>query len=129
MKKKNNTDKIKEDPLFSLRHSAEHLMQMAVEELFPGAKKVMGPPIEDGFYGDFDYDGKITEQDFPKIEQKMRDIANANLPIKMRGATFQELKEIFKDNPFKLEMIDELEREGEKPTVCEIGQTMGVLRY
>mgnify|MGYP001156653770 FL=1 len=125
MKKQKNTDKLKEDPLFSLRHSAEHLMQMAVEELFPGAKKVMGPPIEDGFYGDFDYDGKITEQDFPKIEQKMRDIANANLPIKMRGATFQELKEIFKDNPFKLEMIDELEREGEKPTVCEIGTKDG----
>ena len=125
MKKQKVVDKIKDDPLFSLRHSAEHVMQLAVESLFPGAKKVMGPPIEDGFYGDFDYDGKITEEDFPKIEQKMRDIVKENLPIKMRVATFEEIKETFKDNPFKLEMINDLEKDGEKPTVCEIGAKDG----
>ncbi|HNU76438.1 MAG TPA: threonine--tRNA ligase [bacterium] len=122
MKKQKVIDKLKEQPIYPLRHSAEHIMHMAVESLFPGAKKVMGPPIEDGFYGDFDYDGKITEEDFPKIEERMRDIVDANLPIVMRDAGFDELKEIFKNNPFKLEMIEDIEKEGGKATACEIGQ-------
>ena len=125
MKKQKVIDKLKEQPIFPLRHSAEHVMHMAVESLFPGAKKVMGPPIEDGFYGDFDYEGKITEEDFPKIEQRMRDIVEANLPIVMRDASFEELKEIFKDNPFKLEMIEEIEKDGGNPTACEIGERGG----
>ena len=122
MKKQKVIDKLKDQPMFPLRHSAEHVMHMAVESLFPGAKKVMGPPIEDGFYGDFDYDGKITEEDFPKIEERMREIVEANLPIVMRDASIEELKEVFKDNPFKLEMIEDIEKDGGKITACEIGQ-------
>ena len=51
MKKQKVIEKLKDDPMFPLRHSAEHVMHLAVESLFPGAKKVMGPPIENGFYG------------------------------------------------------------------------------
>ncbi len=122
MKKQKVIEKLKDDPMFPLRHSAEHVMHLAVESLFPGAKKVMGPPIENGFYGDFDYDGKITEEDFPRIEAKMKEIVEANLPIVMREVGFTELKEIFKDNPFKIEMIEEIEKNGEKITACEIGE-------
>jgi threonyl-tRNA synthetase len=122
MKKQKVIEKLKDDPMFPLRHSAEHVMHLAVESLFPGAKKVMGPPIENGFYGDFDYDGKITEDDFPRIEAKMKEIVEANLPIVMREVGFTELKEIFKDNPFKIEMIEEIEKNGEKITACEIGE-------
>ena len=121
MKKEKVIDKIKDSPLFALRHSAEHVMHMAVESLFPGAQKVMGPPIENGFYGDFNYDEKISIEDFPKIEKKIEEIIEANLPIIVREGSFEELREIFKNNPFKLEMIDEIERAGEKPMVGEIG--------
>lgn len=122
MKKQKVIEKIKNDPLFALRHSAEHIMHMAVEDLFQGAKKVMGPPIESGFYGDFDYNGKITEEDFLSIEQKMQDIVDANLAIVVREASYKELKEIFQDNPYKWEMIEDLEKNKEKATVCEIGE-------
>ena len=122
MKKEKVIDKIKDDPLFALRHSAEHIMHMAVESLFDGAKKVMGPPIEDGFYGDFDYDGKISVEDFPKIEERMQEIIDADLPLDIREASFDELKEVFKDNPFKLEMIEEIEKSGDQATVCETGK-------
>ena len=126
MKKQKVIDTLKkDDPLFALRHSAEHVMHMAIEQLFQGAQKVMGPPIENGFYGDFDYTGKITEEDFLSIEQKMRDIIDANLPIKIREASYKELKEIFQDNPYKWEMIEELEKDKAKPTVCEIGEKGG----
>jgi threonyl-tRNA synthetase len=122
MKKQKVIEKIKDDPMFPLRHSAEHVMHLAVESLFPGAQKVMGPPIENGFYGDFDYDGKITEEDFPKIEAKMKEIVEANLPIVMKEVNSKELKEVFKNNPFKIEMIEEIEKNGEKITACEIGE-------
>jgi len=122
MKKQKVIEKLKDDPMFPLRHSAEHVMHLAVESLFPGAKKVMGPPIENGFYGDFDYDGKITEDDFPRIEAKMKEIVEANLPIVMKEVDSTELKEVFKDNPFKIEMIEEIEKNGEKITACEIGE-------
>lgn len=122
MKKQKVIEKLKDDPMFPLRHSAEHVMHLAVESLFPGAKKVMGPPIENGFYGDFDYDGKITEEDFPRIEAKMKEIVEANLPIVMKEVDSTELKEVFKDNPFKIEMIEEIEKNGEKITACEIGE-------
>ena len=125
MKKEKVIDKIKDDPLFALRHSAEHIMHMAVESLFDGAKKVMGPPIEDGFYGDFDYDGKISVEDFPKIEERMQEIIDADLPLDIREASFDELKEVFKDNPFKLEMIEEIEKSGDQATVCETGKEKG----
>jgi len=121
MKKQKVIEKIKDDPLFSLRHSAEHVLHMSVESLFPGTKKVMGPPIEDGFYGDFDVAGKISEEDFEKISKRMQEIIDADLPIKTRKSTFEELRKIFKDNPFKLEMMEELEKAGETPLVCEIG--------
>ena len=122
MKKQKVIEKLKDDPMFPLRHSAEHVMHLAVESLFPGAKKVMGPPIENGFYGDFDYDGKITEDDFPRIEAKMKEIVESNLPIVMKEVDSTELKEVFKDNPFKIEMIEEIEKNGEKITACEIGE-------
>jgi threonyl-tRNA synthetase len=73
-KKEKVVEKLKEDHMMPLRHSAEHVMHTAVESLFKGAKKVMGPPIENGFYGDFDYDEKISDNDLEKIESKMQEI-------------------------------------------------------
>jgi len=62
-------NELKNDPLMPIRHSAEHIMQLVIEKLL-GAKKVMGPAIDTGFYGDFD--GKISEEDLPKIEADLK---------------------------------------------------------
>lgn len=111
-------NELKNDPLMPLRHSVEHIMQLVVEKLL-GAKKVMGPAIETGFYGDFD--GKITDEDLTKIEEEMQNIIKKDLPIKTSEISYEEAKELFKDNKFKLEIIEEIKDKGEKIGVCEIG--------
>jgi threonyl-tRNA synthetase len=115
-------EKLKEDPLMPLRHSAEHVLHTAVESLYKGSKKVMGPPIENGFYGDFDYDGKLNEEDLPKIEERMKEIIEAKLPLEIKKVSLSEAKKIFKDNKYKLELIEEFQKEGKDLTVCEIGK-------
>jgi len=115
-------EKLKNDPLMPLRHSAEHVLQLVMESKFPGLKKVMGPPIENGFYGDFDFDGKISEDDLAKIEEEMKRIIEADLPITMKKVTVEQAKELFKDNPYKLEFIDEISKEEKEVSICEIGK-------
>jgi len=113
MAKQKVIDKLKDDPLMPLRHTAEHVLHTAIETLFPGAKKVMGPPIEEGFYCDFDYDGTISEEDFPRIESYMKEIIDADLPIVKHTLPVEEAKKIFKDNKYKLELIDEHSKDGD----------------
>lgn len=121
MSKQKVIEKLKEDPLMPLRHSAEHVLHTAVESLYKDAKKVMGPPIEDGFYGDFDYEGKITEEDLPKIEARMKEIIDEALPLVISKIPAEEAKNIFAKNPYKLELIEEFTKNGKEITVCELG--------
>ena len=114
-------DELKNDPLMPLRHSAEHILHMSVEILFPETQKVMGPAIENGFYGDFDTTSKISQEDLDRIEKKMSEIIKADLPIKMKHTSVEEAKKIFKDNKYKLEMISDIEKSGEEVGICEIG--------
>jgi threonyl-tRNA synthetase len=79
-----------------------------VEELFPGAKLGMGPSIEDGFYYDFDKI-KISSSDLPKIENKMRELIKQGLKLTKKSASKSEAKKIFKNQPYKLELIKELD--------------------
>src|SRR2546430_15426633 len=64
-----------------MRHSAAHVMAEAVGELFPGVKYAIGPPIEDGFYYDFELPRPISEEDLPRIEEKMKAIAAQRKPL------------------------------------------------
>jgi len=91
-----------------LRHDASHLMAQALQELYPGVKFGFGPSIEEGFYYDFDYPAALSENDFPKIEDAMRRLAAANHPIRRQDVLLKEALEIFKDNPYKLELIKEI---------------------
>ncbi len=120
---KNNKNKQSNNQnLEALRHSAEHVLHMATQKLYPTLKKVMGPPIETGFYFDFDLEGEnISSEDFPKIEKEMQKIIDANLPITKSEISAQKAKEIFKDNPYKLDTIKELEEQEEKITIYEFG--------
>ncbi|OGC68717.1 threonine--tRNA ligase [candidate division WWE3 bacterium RIFOXYC1_FULL_39_7] len=121
-------EKLKDDPQMPLRHTAEHILHMSMQELYPNLKKVMGPPIEDGFYFDFDLDEKISPEDFPKIEQRMQEIIDAKLPIKRSEITQDEAKKIFKDNEYKMQWLGEITDRNEKISIYETG-TAGDKHY
>ena len=91
-----------------LRHSTAHVMAQAVKELFPETKITIGPSIETGFYYDFDYPPGFTEEDLSKIEKKMREIINKDLPIHRKVLKKAEAAELFRKwgEDFKVELID-----------------------
>jgi len=110
-----------EQHLWALRHTAEHVLHTAIQNLYPKMKKAMGPATDDGFYNDFDLDEKISESDFPKIESEMQRLINADLPMKQKTISIDEAKKLFADNSYKLEWIDEIEKRGEKVSVYSMG--------
>ena len=92
-------------------HSTSHVMAQAIQELYPGVKLTIGPSIENGFYYDIDLDDhKISENDFPKIEKRMLEIARGKHDFKMREVSKDEALEFYKneDNKFKVELIQNL---------------------
>jgi threonyl-tRNA synthetase len=98
--------------LYRIRHSAAHVMAEAVLEMFPEAKYTIGPPIENGFYYDFDLPRSLTPEDLEKIEKRMRQIIAGHHKFVRRVVSAEEAREIFKDQPYKLELIDGLEQGG-----------------
>ena len=97
----------KEYDLSTLRHSAAHVMAHAVRNIFPDVKIAIGPSIEEGFYYDFDKKDPFTPEDLEKIEAEMRKIIKANTPFVRREAPKTEALELFKDEPYKIELIEE----------------------
>ena len=111
--------------LYVLRHSTAHAMAQAVQELYPGSKLTIGPPIENGFYYDIEVEGKISDDDLPLIEERMREILQRDLPIHCEAVSKNEAEKIYADNPYKLELIGDLEdgditiyRQGEFLDLC-----------
>ncbi len=105
------------DRLYKIRHSAAHIMAQAVLELYPKAKIAIGPPIENGFYYDFDLgkedngNGKprtFTPEDIEKIEKRMRQIIAGKHPFAYRQLSADEARDLYKDQPYKLELIEGL---------------------
>jgi threonyl-tRNA synthetase len=105
-------EKYEESQLYKIRHSAAHIMAQAVLEKFPEAKYTIGPPIENGFYYDFDLPEPITQDDLPTLEKRMRQIIAGNHDFEKEVLPAQKAREIFKDQPYKLELIDGLEQGG-----------------
>ena len=91
-----------------LRHSASHVMAQAVKRLFPEVKLAIGPAIDTGFYYDFDTPNPFTAEDFEKIEAEMKKIAKENLKIERFELPRAEALELMKDEPYKVELINEL---------------------
>jgi threonyl-tRNA synthetase len=110
-----------EQNLWALRHTAEHVLHAAMQNLYPKLKKAMGPATDDGFYHDFDLDQKISEADFPKIEAEMQRLIDADLIMIQELITPDKAREIFKDNPYKLEWVSDIEKRGEKVSVFKMG--------
>ena len=116
------------DNLLSLRHSAEHVLHQAMKELYPSIHLAMGPATDEGFYFDFDGSVKdkevvvITAADFLKIEKQMKEIIKKNLPITRHEITEKEARELFSDNPYKLEWVDKAVGEGKGITIYWTGK-------
>lgn len=101
-----------ETDLQQLRHTLAHLLGASVLELFPGSKLTLGPAIDTGFYYDVDVPGKITEEDLPKIEAKMRKLLPSWKEMIGKELTLEEAQKAFAGNEYKLELIEEHKNDG-----------------
>lgn len=114
----------KEDPegLFTLRHTASHVMAQAIQHLFPGVKFAIGPAIDDGFYYDLDSDHVFSQEDFAAIEKEMSKIAKENIPLVKKVLPRDEALQYFKDKgqDYKVMLIEDLP-EGETISLYEQG--------
>ncbi len=121
-------DKSDQEYYEHLRHSAAHLLAAAVLELRPDAKPTIGPAVEHGFYYDFEFDQPFSDEELPVIEDKMRELVADWQGFERIEATPEEARERFADNPFKLELIEELVNEGEQITLYQSGEFVDLCR-
>ncbi len=108
-------------PLSTVRHSLAHVLAMAVREHYPEAKIATGPATENGFFYDilFPEGQSLAPSDLPKLEKSMRSFLHRDIPFTRRVVTPDEAKKLFADNPFKMEIIESLEREGAEISVYD----------
>jgi threonyl-tRNA synthetase len=102
------SERYEDSQLYRIRHSVAHVMAQAVLERMPEAKITIGPPIEDGFYYDFELPRPIEDEDIKWIESRMKKILSGNHEFKVRDVTPEEARQIFANQPYKLELIDDL---------------------
>ena len=108
----NPSERYEDSELYRIRHSAAHVMAQAVVEMFPEAKYTIGPPVENGFYYDFDLPRSLTPEDLELIEKRMRQIISGKHPFEKKVLSADDARQVFKDQPYKLELIDGLEKGG-----------------
>jgi threonyl-tRNA synthetase len=118
----------REDYLYKLRHSTTHVMAQAVQDLFPGTKLTIGPPVEDGFYYDFESDHRFVPEDLEKIESRMRQIVEGNHAFVMSTHSSEDARKFWgaRGEKYKVEMINDLN----EPTVtyCSHDQFVDLCR-
>jgi len=110
------------------RHTASHVMAQAVMELFPGTKLAVGPAIKDGFYYDFDLPEALAPEDLPRIEQRMEEIVDRDLPLRREVVSRGEAVELFRSlgQDYKVELLEEME--GEEVTLYRQGDFVDLCR-
>ena len=101
-------ERYEDSQLYKIRHSAAHVLAEAMLERFPAAKTAIGPPIEDGFYYDFDLPQPISDDDIKWVERRMRKILAGAHEFQYREVAPDAARELFHDQPYKLELIDDL---------------------
>ncbi len=106
------TERYEDTQLYKVRHSAAHVMAQAVMELFPDGKVTIGPPVENGFYYDFDLPRNLTPEDLQQIEKRMRQIVQGKHEFRKTIISADEARKVFADQPYKLELIEGLEQGG-----------------
>ena len=123
-----NANMTNEDFLNQMRHSTAHLLAAAVLHKYPNTKLTIGPAIESGFYYDFDFNPanlpagrQVSEEDLPELEKEMAVILKTWEGFTHREVSETEAREFYKDNPYKLELIGEIVKKGEKITFYKAG--------
>ena len=106
----------RDEKLYRIRHTTAHVMAEAMLQLFPEAKIAIGPPIENGFYYDFDLPRNLKNEDLEEIELKMREIVAGKHELTRESVGKARAREIFADQPFKLELIDDLPEDADVST-------------
>ena len=104
-------EKSSPEALEVLNHSTSHLLAEAIQELYPDALFGFGPAIENGFYYDIDFKEPIVEEDLAKIEKKMRELASKDERIVRQVLSKKEALEVFKNNPYKVELINDIDED------------------
>ncbi len=112
------------------RHTLAHLLASVVLEMYPGTKNTIGPAIDDGFYYDFEFPAeiKLGDKDLPALEKKMKSWLKSWTKFTHKEVSESEAKEYFKDNPYKLELIEEIIKKGEKITLYTCGNFTDLCR-
>lgn len=105
----------------NIRHSLSHLLAGTVLSFYPDTKIAIGPAVDNGFYYDFEFSAPISDKDLGKIEQKMRELLKKWDKFEKKEISVAEAKKLFANQPYKLELIEELEKAGEKPTIYTSG--------
>jgi len=115
-------EKFEDSYLYKLWHSSEHVLAQALVELYPGKIKLAVAHIdEDGFANDAHWDFAPTQEDLAKIEKKMAEIVKRDLPIKRVEVSYEEAEKLFKDNPFKLEWLNDIKGKDKQATLYWTG--------
>src|SRR5437870_6546119 len=96
------------DALYVLRHSSAHVLATAVRQIFPDAAIGFGPPIDDGFYYDFEVPRPFTPEDIERIEAAMREVVKADQPFQREEVSRDDARRRFKGDPLKIERLEEL---------------------
>ncbi|MDO5012017.1 MAG: threonine--tRNA ligase, partial [Pseudomonadota bacterium] len=104
-------------PIETIRHSLAHAMAAAVQKLYPDVKFAGGPAIENGFYYDFDTEHRFSEEDFEKIEHEMHALIKSNGRFEQRNVSLDEAKQLFANQPYKMEWLNEYDAAGEALSV------------
>lgn len=105
---------MEQEQLQKIRHSLSHLMTMAVLEIYPKAGLGVGPVIEDGFYQDYDLPESISDEILLKLEKRVKHLIKQNIEFVQHSMEFDEALQLYKDDPYKTELIEELKTNGEK---------------
>jgi len=119
---------MEKEKLHNLRHSLAHLLAASVLELYPGTKNTIGPSIEDGFYYDFEFLSPIGEKDLLKIEKRMKELSKKWVKFEHEEKSEEEAKKYFKENEYKIELINEIKEKGEKITFYTCGDFTDLCR-
>lgn len=112
-----------EDQISKVRHSLAHILAMAVKEMYPQTKLAIGPPVENGFYYDFQFpEGvKLSAEDLKKIEKRMTELSAKQLDFNKKNISEEEAKSLFQNEPYKLEILEALVADGNNISIYEAG--------
>ncbi|MCJ7695549.1 MAG: threonine--tRNA ligase, partial [Anaerolineaceae bacterium] len=115
--------------LYRIRHSTAHIMAEAVLEKFPDGRVAIGPPIEDGFYYDFELPRALTPEDLKEIESRMKKLISSRETFEREEVSAEQARELFADQPYKLDLIEGLEKGSEDEYGNPIGEKVALSIY